>query len=129
DVWEVYELPKDIPDHVSVDTTAYVDPLIRVLDQLDDICTCVINRGDARIYLGNVGTFAETAVLDAPPLPDEHELGMWGQKRRQRHLQENTQTHFKNVADELLRLLQTRPYRWLVLGGTDDAVAAFTELL
>lgn len=128
-IWQVYELPRGIDSQITVDVEPQVAPLVRLLEQLEPFCTCLVSRDASRIFYGRLGTFEELTQFVDADVPGQHEQGGWAQARYERHIEEHVRTHFKHVADELFRLFEERPFRWLVLGGPDEVVASFVEHL
>lgn len=124
-IWHVYELPRDVESLVTVDFEPNVGPLIRLLDQLDPLCVCLIARNSARIFYGTLSEIEELDSLFDEDVPGQHEQGGWSQARYERHIEEHVRTHFKHVAETLFALFEKRPFRWFVLGGPDEVVSAF----
>ena len=128
-IWQVYETPKDIESSISIGFTTEVAPLIHVLEEIEPFCTCLIARNQARIFYGRLGDFTEIGVERSEDVPGQHDQGGWSQARYERHIEEHVRAHFKSVADQLYRVSSDQPFRFLVLGGPDEVVAAFTEYL
>ncbi|MDI3339798.1 MAG: Vms1/Ankzf1 family peptidyl-tRNA hydrolase [Sphaerobacter sp.] len=128
-IWEVHELPREVESKIVIDFEAHVAPMIRILEQLEPFVTCLISRDSARIFYGRLGTFEQLQQIVDEDVPGQHEQGGWAQARYERHIDEHARMHFKRVADELSRLFEQQPYRWLILGGPDEVVAAFVEQL
>lgn len=128
-IWQLLEIPKGIDSQIHVGSDPFVAPLIRVLERLTPFCTCVVSRNQARIFYGQMGTFEEIAQLVDPEVPGQHEQGGWAQARYDRHIEEHARGHLKRVADELFRVFQDRPFRWMIVGGTAEVTAAFVDLL
>ncbi len=123
-IWRVYEIPRDIESRISIGFEAQIAPLIRLLEQLDTYCTCIISRDRARIFYGVMAEISEIGdILDE--VPGQHEQGGWAQARYERHIEEHVRTHFKRVADQLFQLWNERPYRFLILGGPEEVVQSF----
>jgi peptide chain release factor subunit 1 len=129
DIWQVYDVPTEVETSVSIGPTANAAPLIRVLEQLEPFCTCLIARDQARIFYGQLGQFEELESMRDDMVPGQHEQGGWSQQRFERHIEEHVRSHFKRVADALSAIAQERPYRFLVLGGPEEVVSGFSDLL
>lgn len=128
DIWHVYEIPSDIESQIVIGFEAQIAPLIRLLEQFEPFCTCIIARDRARIFHGVMGQISEIEeILDE--VPGQHDQGGWSQARYQRHIEEHVRAHFKRVADQLFQLLNERPYRFLVLGGPEEVVQSFLDQL
>ena len=127
EIWNVQAVPNDVGTAVTIDFTTDVAPLIRALEMMQPYCTCLIARDQARIFYGSLGTIEELAQTRDETVPGQHEQGGWAQARYERHIDEHVHRHFKRVADDLFQLANERPYRFLVLGGTDEVVSAFLD--
>ncbi len=127
-IWRVYEIPRDIESQISIGFEAQIAPLIRLLEQLDACCTCIVSRDRARIFYGVTAEISEIGeILDE--VPGQHEQGGWAQARYERHIEEHVRAHFKRVADRLFQLWNERPYRFLILGGPEEVVQSFLDHL
>jgi peptide chain release factor subunit 1 len=127
-IWRVYEIPRDIESQISIGFEAQIAPLIRLLEQLDTFCTCIISRDRARIFQGVMAEISEIDdILDE--VPGQHDQGGWAQARYERHIEEHVRVHFKRVADRLFQLWNERPYRFLILGGPEEVVQSFLDHL
>ncbi|HET9017132.1 MAG TPA: Vms1/Ankzf1 family peptidyl-tRNA hydrolase [Thermomicrobiaceae bacterium] len=128
-IWQVIEIPREIESEISVGFEPYVAPLINVLERFTPFCTCLVSRNQGRIFYGQLGTFEELSQIVDTDVPGQHDQGGWSQARYDRHIEEHVRGHLKRVADDLFRLFQERPFRWLVLGGSADVIPTFIELL
>jgi len=128
-IWQVHELPRDVESQIAIGFEAHVAPLIKILEQLEPFVTCLIARDSARLFYGRLGKFEELQQIVDEEVPGQHDQGGWSQARYERHIDEHARAHFKRVADELFHIFEEQPYRWLILGGPDEVVAAFLEQL
>ena len=122
-IWQVYE------SSIFVGFSPAVAPLVRVLEEIEPFCTCLIARDQARIFYGRLGDFVEIEVERSEDVPGQHSQGGWSQARYERHIEEHVRAHFKSVADQLYRVFSDQPFRFPVLGGPDEVVAAITAHL
>ncbi len=129
DLFEVLEIPSDVDSSISVSSQPDIVPLIRLREQMEPFCTCLISRDQARIFYGHMGRIEELAEIRDDMVPGQHDQGGWSQGRYERHIEEHVRAHFKATATQLFDLAQSRPFRLLVLGGTDEVVAGFVETL
>jgi len=128
-LWEALEIPSQVESRISIGTSPDVFPLIRLREQLEPFCTCLISRDQARIFYGHMGKIDEIDEYRDEMVPGQHDQGGWSQSRFGRHVEEHVRGHFKETAGRLFATAEERPFRLLVLGGTDEVVAAFVDVL
>ena len=128
-LWEVYEAPREVGNHVEVDFRPVIAPLVRVLELCEPFCVCLVSRDRARIFMGHMSEFGERAVRLDQEVPGQHEQGGWSQARYQRHIEEHVHQHFKRLAADLFALFEQEPFRFLVLGGPHEVVSDFLDYL
>ncbi len=129
ELWEAIEIPSQIDSSITIGPSTNVYPLIRLLETVEPYCTCLISRDQSRIFYSELGHIEELSQSRNDMVPGQHEQGGWSQARYERHIQEHVRGHFKDTAAELQELEQKRPFRLLVLGGTDEVVSGFVEML
>src|SRR6185312_4334936 len=129
DIWEVISLPAQIESGMTIAPTLNVAPLIRLLDQLEPFATCMIARDQSRLFYGNMERFQVFSESHADDVPGKHQQGGWSQARYERHVEEHVRARYKETAEQLLRFVQERPCRFLVLAGPDEVVAGFLTFL
>ena len=128
-LWEVYETPREVGNHVEVDFRPVIAPLVRVLELCEPFCVCLVSRDRARIFMGHMSEFGERAVRFDQEVPGQHEQGGWSQARYQRHIEEHVHQHFKRLAADLSALFEQEPFRFLILGGPHEVVSDFLDYL
>ncbi len=129
EVFEAIEIPSQIESTITIGSYANVAPLIRLREQLEPFCTCLIARDQARIFFSTMGRIEELSLSRDDMVPGQHNQGGWSQSRYERHIDEHVRSHFKEIASQLFDLAEERPFRLLVLGGADEVVAGFVETL
>jgi peptide chain release factor subunit 1 len=127
-LWEAYTFPNRIGQDIEVGDTPNVKRLVQMAERYKPICTVLIGKGKARIFLLRGDEIEEqTDVFSA--VPGRHDQGGWAQARLQRHHDERVAQHLKTTADELFRLFQDGVFRRLLVGGTEELVTQFEEQL
>ncbi len=129
DLFEAIEIPSDIESRVNIGPRTDVVPLIRLREQMEPFCTCLISRDQARVFYGHMGKIEELSESRDDMVPGQHDQGGWSQARYERHIEEHVRAHFKETASQLFDLAQQRPFRLLVIGGPEEVVAGFVETL
>ncbi len=128
---EVVRLPHAIRDRIMVDATAWVGPMLAVLDQYHRCCAVVLDHESARaweLYLGElreVESVAGTARRN-PAYAGWHGLS---ERRVRNKADELVKRHFRGVAAELNRLFRSERYEVLAVGGHEHELPGFLEFL
>ncbi len=123
-LWETFVFPYRVANHIAVGPTPYVKPLFRVLERYQPVCTVLIGKGRARIFLLDGDEIEEcTDIFGA--VPKRHDQGGWAQARLQRHHDERVAQHLKQTAEALLTLYQEGNFQRLLIGGTEELVSQF----
>lgn len=128
-VIEAHSMPGSIESSAIVNNRANVAPLIRLIEDYGPYCTCVISRDEARIFLGAFDEIHEHEHLKDDEVPGQHDQGGWSQARYERHIEDHVHRHFKRVAEHLFELQDEHPFDSLILGGPDEVVSGFREVL
>lgn len=128
-IFEALEIPAQVDSGISVGPEVNVVQLIRLREQMEPFCTCLIARDQSRIFYGNMGRIEELSISRDEMVPGQHDQGGWSQARYGRHIEEHVRGHFKETANRLFDLAHERPFRLLVLGGTEEVVAGFVDFL
>jgi peptide chain release factor subunit 1 len=122
-------VPGTVRPAITIDRHPDIAQLVRLVEDYEPYCTCLISRNHARILSGRFDELNELAVFDDDEVPGQHDQGGWSQARYERHIEDHVHRHFKRVARELFELLDRDPYTYLILGGPEEVVAAFREAL
>lgn len=128
-LWEIYETPREVGNHVVVDFRPAIAPLVRMLEQYEPLCVCLVSRDRARIFTGHLNEFVERAVKLDREVPGQHDQGGWSQARFQRHIEEHVHQHLKRLAGDLSALFEQEPFRFLVVAGPHEVVQDFLQYL
>lgn len=128
DIWEVFSLEIPVPNFVDVDSTTKTQILTRLLDEFPRLVVAVVQRDQAQLYV------SEQRVLDAgaevqSDVPGQHSSGGWSQARWERHIDAHMEGHLKQVVHDLKELAEERPFRRLVVAGTEETVSEFLRML
>jgi peptide chain release factor subunit 1 len=122
DLWADVPLSRPVRDRSTVAPRPDLVPLEALVERAESICTAVVGREKARVFLTTLGEVEELPqILDE--VPGRHDQGGWAQARLQRHTEDHVQRHLKHTAEFLLRLRQDGRFDHLVLGGSPALVA------
>jgi hypothetical protein len=126
-LFEAVQLPDAAPPKVVVARTPYVEPLVagHIPDRW---CVALVSRRSARLLAGDVPELDEAERV-TDNVHRRHNQGGWSQANYQRSIDHDAEQHLRHVADELYRAWQREPFARLVLGGPEEDVDRFAELL
>lgn len=127
-LWETFTFPNRVGQYIEIGDTPYVKPLFRMLERYKPICTVLIGKGKARIFLLYADEIVEQTDVFSP-VPGRHDQGGWAQARLQRHHDERVVHHLKTTADQLFKMYQEGMFRQLLIGGTEELATQFQEYL
>jgi peptide subunit release factor 1 (eRF1) len=128
---EVVTLPTIVRDRIVVDATAWIRPLIAVLDQEHRTCVLVMDKASAslwRLYQRELEEETELrdAVLRKPNYAGWYGLQEYGVSNRSDEL---VKRHFRRVGELIEEQFRLRRYDALVVGGHDEVVSQFITFL
>jgi hypothetical protein len=116
--WQDVPVPRPLPDRARLGPHPYVLPLEALIETYETFCTCLVDRTRARIFVARMGAIREEEVV-----PGEGE-GRASSARNAQGAEEHVARHLKHVGDVLLHLFETKGFDHLILGGSDEVVAA-----
>ena len=117
--FEEVSLPREIRDRVVVDETAWVRPMLAVLDEFHRCCVVVVDRERARIWELFQDEMREVGALSLSTDPG----------RNQSKIEELTKRHFREVVTMVDRLYRDSGFELLIVGGHRAEVPRFLEFL
>lgn len=127
-LYEEVRLPRRVRDRIVVDDTAYVRPMLAVLDEYHRICVVVVDKASARIWEIYQDEMRETGKVRDRHLRKPNYAGD-GEYRVRNKADELSKRHYRNVAQRLDELFRSGGFDLLMIGGHDFEVPAFTEFL
>ena len=127
-LWYIYRLPVQTGNHIVIDRTPFIQPLILLIRRSPRCCTVLVDKERARLFLIQMGEIQDySMVLDE--VPKHHEQGGWAQARLQRRHEDAVMHHLKRSAELTFEFFQREGFDYLLLGGTDKLTSAFFERL
>jgi len=127
-LWRTFALSYAVPTRLHVHNHAQVKPLLRLLEKYSPSCTTLVDQNRARIFLVH-GDQLEERLDMVGGVPGRHDQGGWAQARLQRQHDQAVLHHLKSTAEEIFKIYQDEPFDGLILGGTDEIISQFRELL
>jgi peptide subunit release factor 1 (eRF1) len=128
-LYEEVPLPQRVRDRIVVDETAFVRPMLAVLDEYHRSCVVVIDKESARAWEFYQDEMRElTKVKDRVLRKPNYAAGREEYRVRNK-ADELIKRHYRRVAEILDELFRTGGYDLLIVGGHEYEVPAFLEFL
>ena len=126
--WRPMALAAPVPDVAKVNSEFYVSPLVPIVGLGDGVLVAYVGRERGDLYELKGGRLVEiSARFDE--VPRRHDQGGWSQANFQRHVDTIAHEHLRDTAEELDRLVRARKSSGVVIVGSEEIRAAFSELL
>jgi hypothetical protein len=131
DWFEALQTRAALPNRLIVGARPVIGPLAQVLEGYRHWGVVLVDREHVRLLSVYQGTVLDELVRRAEPLPAPHDLqaGGFSQSRYQRRKLEETRHFFRDFAGEVQDFVARYRPDELVLLGTDENLAAFSEQL
>jgi peptide subunit release factor 1 (eRF1) len=131
-LYEEIALPRRVRDRVEIDETAYVRPLLAVLDESHRYCVAVVDREKAWLYEFYMGELEDATEVRGRALRKSDYAGGW-QGYKEHTVQDKAKLlarrHYREAADRVDELMGRTGAELLILGGHQETVAEFTPFL
>jgi peptide chain release factor subunit 1 len=114
-------LPRPVRSQAHVEETAFVRPLMFLLDQYEPYAVITANRHVASFFMVSMGEIHERKEF-LSDIPKRHDEGGWSQKRFERKIESMVEKHVQRVAQFAVKRLKENDTRRIVLGGDDNIV-------
>ena len=126
--WRDLALTEAVEDEVKVGRQLYLAPLVPLVGRGEGAIVVVVGREQGRFYRLRAGRLEE--IVDRfDEQPARHDQGGWSQARYQRHIDELSRDHLREVAETLDRLVRRREGSHVVVVATEEAGPEFGELV
>ena len=127
DLFEVIQLGRPVPSRVVVDPVPYVEPMVVALENRQWL-VALVNRRTARLLAGSPEGLRERERRE-DNVRAQTEVGGWSQANYERSAEEDALNHLRAVAEAVNRRWRGERFDRLVLGGPQEVVARFEEML
>jgi peptide subunit release factor 1 (eRF1) len=127
DLFEVIQLPRQVPMGVVIDRRPYVEPLVAAATTRRWL-VALVNRSRARFFVGDRDRLTEQTALDSD-VHGQHDQGGWSQARYERSVEKEVDDHLHQVAETLRRSFRRRRFDRFALGGPSEVVARLDRML
>jgi peptide chain release factor subunit 1 len=125
----------DVPTQTAIywGITAYVEPLVKAIDEYERYGVVLVDRLHGKVYtvvLGRVEKYAEVQALGwIRRIKSAGRDHLYSQSNFQRRADEHVHSHLKRVVELLEDLGHARPFERLVLAGNAEVTSEFFGLL
>jgi peptide subunit release factor 1 (eRF1) len=106
----------------------FLMPLMAALDEYERYCVALVDAETAHILSVWMGRVYERIEF-TDQVPGRNATGGWSQAGRARHREYHVDEHMRHVVDQLWRLHRRTPFDRLIIGGPQEALAAFKMAL
>lgn len=129
DIFEEVQLPRGVRERAVLDETAFVRPMLAVLDEYRRCCVVVVDAAVTQVWELYQDEFREMRKLRDPSLrkPDfAHGLKEYTTHNRARELEKR---HYRRTLQLLDELFRATAYDVLAIGGQPHEVPGFVQFL
>lgn len=127
-LWRSFRLPVPTRDRLIIADRPYLRPLLTLVDEFERYMVVLVDKQTARLFIVYLGEIEEYTDLMDELVPHSREGGLSAEKN-QRHHDMHVLWHVKHAAEVTERLWMLEQCQWLLIGGTDEALAEFRDHL
>jgi hypothetical protein len=120
DLFEVIQLPRPTPGRVVIGRSAFVEPLVALMQQRRWL-VALVSRNVGRVLGGPVDRLEEHANFDEY-VHGQHDQGGWSQARYERSYEKDTDDHLRRVAEAVNQRWRSERFHRVALGGPVEIV-------
>jgi peptide subunit release factor 1 (eRF1) len=126
-LFEAIQLTRAVPARVAIGALPYVEPMIAAVERRRWL-VALVNRRSARLLTGSPERLRERQRVDGS-VHGQHDQGGWSQANYQRSVEKDVTDHLRAVAETVNRRWRRERFDRVVVGGPQEIVARFEELL
>ena len=127
ELFEAVKLTRPVEARVVIDRAPYIEPMIAAAQQRRWLVV-LINRRSARLLAGSPDTLSEGVRVE-DQIHGQHQQGGWSQANYERSVEKDVEDHLRSIAGIVNRRWRAERFDRLVLGGPQEIVPRFEELL
>jgi len=130
--WREYNLSVPVKNLLIVNHTPYIKPLLDIVDNNPRYLILIVEKDEARIFVVHLGEIVEYGEVKTTDVPGRHKKGGWfalAEPHYQRHIDYHVGLHLKEVIKRLESFMSTEGIDIVFIGGPDEAVTMFEEML
>ena len=126
-LFEAVKLTRPVAARVAIEQVAYVEPMIEAVQRRRWL-VALVNRRSARLLTGDPERLQERERLEGGG-HGQHEQGGWSQSNYERSVEKDVTDHLRAVAEVVNRRWRRERFDGIAVGGPQEVVARFEELL
>lgn len=126
-LFETVQLTRPVPGRVVIASSPYVEPIVAAAEQRRWL-VALVNRRVARLLAGSPDTLQEVE-RERDDVRGQSDDGGLSQANYERSIEADVEAHLRRVADEVNRRWRDREFDRLAVGGPQEIVPRFEELL
>lgn len=127
ELFETVKLTRPVEGRVVIDRAPYIEPMIAAVQQRRWL-VALINRRSARLLAGSPDTLREGVRVE-DQIHGQHQQGGWSQANYERSVEKDVEDHLRSIAVIVNRRWRAERFDRLALGGPQEIVPRFEELL
>jgi peptide chain release factor subunit 1 len=127
ELFETVQLGRPVPGRVVIGRRPYVEPMLGALQRRRWLLA-LVNRRSAWLWTGQPDGLQEREQIQ-DNVHGQHDQGGWSQARYERSVEKNVEDHLRNFAEEVASRWRTEGFDRLAVGGPQEIVPRFLELL
>ncbi len=127
DLFESVKLSWPVEGRVVIDRTPYIEPMVTAFEERRWL-VALVNRRSAWLLAGSPDSLREGERVE-DEVPGKHKRGGWSQANYERSVEKDVEDHLRNIAAIVDRRWRDEGFDRLALGGPQEIVPRFEELL
>ena len=136
DFWQVYTLAVPVRSRLRIGDRPQVKPLVNLLDSYGGYGVALVDKQSARLFYFHLGALEEQDGIQGESVRRTKSGGgsqaagrRGGSAGQTDHVDEVAERNMKEAADYAIRFFSENNIRRVLIGGSDDNVAMFRNLL
>ncbi|HZU59511.1 MAG TPA: Vms1/Ankzf1 family peptidyl-tRNA hydrolase [Solirubrobacteraceae bacterium] len=126
-LFEAVQLSRPVTGRLLIGRSPYVEPLLEGAQRRRWL-VALVSRGSAQLWAGSPGRLRQQERLQ-DGVHGQHDQGGWSQARYERSVEKEVEDHLRQFAEAVERRWRAERFDRLALGGPQEIVPRFQELL
>lgn len=128
DFFRAFQIPITLENLFIVDTSPYLRPLALYLEEYENFCIILIDHSNARMFLVTASKITDTKEIHKD-IFHHHKKGGFSQMRYQRIRDGKILHFFKEVVEDITKMLENENVRRIIIAGPQVPKKEFMEYL
>lgn len=126
--FKAYQIPIKLENLFVVDTSPYIRPLALYLEEYENFCIILIDHSNAKMFLVTASKVTDKKEIHKD-IFHHHKKGGWSQMRYQRIRDGKILHFFKEVVEDITKMLENENVRRIIIAGPKVAKKEFLKYL